>query len=62
MEGYFRTWSSVHAYTSEHPEDMKSEDGDLVKRFLNVLKEGAGEGVQELDVEWPLTLILAKKA
>ncbi|KDQ08728.1 hypothetical protein BOTBODRAFT_37728, partial [Botryobasidium botryosum FD-172 SS1] len=71
MEGYLRTWSSFHAYVQAHPtpsadanaqENSDSEGGDAVTRFLDVLKKGTGEGVQELELEWPLTLVLAKKA
>lgn len=62
LEAYLRTLSSVHTWVREHPEDSEAEGGDIVTRFLKVLKDGVGEGVEELVAEWPLTLILAKKA
>ena len=65
---YFRTFSSLHTYHEKHPEDLQNPDGDIAVRFRQSLKElvakegGAVENSDHIDVEWPLALILAKKA
>ena len=64
---YFRTFSSLHTFHEKHPEDLEDPNGDIAVRFLKSLKElvsregGAVEDSDNINVEWPLALILAKK-
>ncbi|KAH9896778.1 S-adenosyl-L-methionine-dependent methyltransferase [Cubamyces lactineus] len=68
--GYFRTWSPLYTFHEKHPEDLKREDGDIAVRFLRKLKEEVArvEGKEvpkdedPIDIEWPLALILARRA
>ncbi|KAL0959060.1 hypothetical protein HGRIS_014360 [Hohenbuehelia grisea] len=66
---YLRTWSSLHTFQERYPEDSDTEGGDIAVRFRRKLMEhvAAAEDtpVQEdatLDIEWPLAMILVKKA
>jgi len=63
---YFRTFSSLHTFHEQHPEDLKREDGDVATRFLNRLKtlveSKEGKSTDTVDVEWPLALVLARRA
>jgi len=65
---YFRTASAFHTFQEQFPEDSKRPDGDLAARFLRRLIEGAakedGKNIEihdEVQIEWPLALILAKR-
>ncbi|KAI0330664.1 S-adenosyl-L-methionine-dependent methyltransferase [Cubamyces sp. BRFM 1775] len=68
--GYFRTWSPLHTFHEKHPEDLQREDGDIAVRFWRKLKEevARAEGKEvpkdedPVDIEWPLALILARRA
>ncbi len=68
--GYFRTWSPLHTYHEKHPEDLGRADGDIATRFWRRLKEEVArvEGreiprdEERVDIEWPLALILARRA
>lgn len=69
LRQYFQTWSSLHTFRERHPEDAKDPRGDISERFWLDLKEGTerdlGKSVGEegqVDVEWPLALLLVKKA
>lgn len=65
---YFRTFSSLYTYHEKHPEDLQNPDGDIAERFLKSLKHlvskegGPVQDSDKIDVEWPLALVLAKKA
>ena len=66
---YFRTASALHTFLEQHPEDGMRPEGDIGMRFWRSLLSGAavqdGVAVQpedEVEVEWPLALILVKKA
>jgi len=65
LMAYLRTFSSLHTYHEKYPDDLKRPDGDIAVRFLNRLKEDVasrtGELADEIDVEWPLALILARR-
>jgi trans-aconitate 3-methyltransferase len=65
---YFRTFSALHSYHERFPEDSKRSDGDLASRFLRGLIEGAeiedGKKIDDnsdIQIEWPLALILARR-
>ena len=62
---YLRTFSSLHTYHEKFPQDLERADGDIAVRFLNRLKENVarqdGQVGEEVDVEWPLALILARR-
>lgn len=58
---YFQTWSSLHTYRERYPEDRQNPEGDISVRFWNQLK-GDAKKDDEIVVEWPVAMILAKKA
>ena len=66
---YFRTFSSLHTYHEKYPEDLARPDGDIAVRFWNKLKaevaqhenQSVEDIPKEIDVEWPLALILARR-
>ena len=69
--GYFRTWSPLHTFHEKYPEDLGRPEGDIATRFWRRLKEEVArvEGREEaprdedvVDIEWPLALMLARKA
>jgi len=69
LYGYFRTASALHTFLEQHPEDAMRPEGDIGMRFWRSLLSGAAvqDGVavqpeEEVDVEWPLALLLVKKA
>lgn len=69
LHGYFRTSSALHTFLERHPEDAKQPEGDLAMRFWKSLLRGAsaqdGTMVQPedvIEVEWPLALVLVKRA
>ena len=66
LMSYLRTFSSLHTFHEKHPEDLQRPEGDIAVRFLNRLKEDVaqhrGQAGEEIDVEWPLALILARRA
>jgi hypothetical protein len=62
---FLRTQSPLHAYHQKYPEDCDRPEGDIAARFVRQLKEETGmecKGSDPLDVEWPVALILVKKA
>lgn len=63
---YLRTFSSLHTFHEKYPDDLKREDGDIAVRFLNRLKDDIarhdGQIGDEVDVEWPLALLLARRS
>ncbi|KAF9067592.1 S-adenosyl-L-methionine-dependent methyltransferase [Rhodocollybia butyracea] len=73
--GYFHTFSSLHTYLEQHPNDAVDNGGrSLPERTLSKLMEGAEEelkkmgqekvtvqGEDKLIVEWPIAMVLAKK-
>ncbi|KAI0087202.1 S-adenosyl-L-methionine-dependent methyltransferase [Irpex rosettiformis] len=66
LMSYLRTFSSLHSFHEKYPDDLQRPDGDIALRFLNRLKEDVaqhkGSTGEEVDVEWPLALILARRA
>ncbi|KAI0316598.1 hypothetical protein OF83DRAFT_1125935 [Amylostereum chailletii] len=63
---YFRTFSSLHTYLERYPDDAQNPDGDIAFRFWRTLKEKTAQedhGDPEfIDVEWPMALMMVKKA
>lgn len=67
--GYLRTFSSLHTFHEKYPDDLKRSDGDIAVRFWNQLKADVAQNdksdipkdTDEVDVEWPLALILARR-
>ena len=63
---YLRTFSSLLTYHQKYPDDLLRSDGDIALRFCEKLK---AEVIQhenrnipdEIDVEWPVALILASR-
>jgi trans-aconitate 3-methyltransferase len=66
LENYLRTWSALHTFHAKHPEDRDHADGDIVQRFMRRLKDGVTDEVKspsdQVEVEFPLALIMIKKA
>jgi SAM-dependent methyltransferase len=67
LQQYFRTWSSLHTYHERYPEDLTHPEGDIAVRFWKSLKDGVDKDEKPKDndlveIEWPLALILVKKA
>ncbi|KAF8120347.1 S-adenosyl-L-methionine-dependent methyltransferase [Boletus edulis] len=71
LHAYLRTASALHTFLEQHPEDTGNPEGDLATRFWRSLMRGAGvqngEGVavspeEMVEVEWPLAMILARRA
>lgn len=62
-QSWLRTWSSLHTYQHQHPEDKertgKGKDGDMVDRFVEVLKDKLG--TETVDIQWPVSLMMIKK-
>jgi hypothetical protein len=65
LEGYYRTWSALHAYHENNPEDKAkrgTEEGDIVDRFMRKLKrELRLDSKGEILAGWPLVLMMIKK-
>lgn len=69
FEAYLRSFSSLHTFKAEYPDDAKRPEGDIVQRFVKSLNDGMrdadnnqSESTGEVEIEWPLALILYKKA
>ncbi|KAG2346401.1 hypothetical protein BDR05DRAFT_997390 [Suillus weaverae] len=65
---YLNTWSSLHTFRQHNPTDGENPRGDVAVRFWKDLKEGveredgrAVEGHDEVDIEWPLAMIMVKR-
>jgi hypothetical protein len=61
---YLGTYSSLHRYREAFPADLAREDGDIATRFRRALMEGAGNPDETalVEVEWPLALVMVRKA
>ncbi|KAG1779968.1 S-adenosyl-L-methionine-dependent methyltransferase [Suillus placidus] len=66
---YLNTWSVLHTFRQHNPTDWETPRGDVAVRFCKDLKEGveredgrAVEGHDEVDIEFPLAMILVKRA
>jgi ubiquinone/menaquinone biosynthesis C-methylase UbiE len=69
LYGYLRTASALHTFLEKNPDDELRPEGDICMRFWKSLMSGAEEqdGVEvraedNVEVEWPLALIMVKKA
>ncbi|PIL27458.1 hypothetical protein GSI_10607 [Ganoderma sinense ZZ0214-1] len=70
LKGYLCSASALHTFNEKNPEDVRRPDGDLATRFCLALKEEVArvdgkelpKDEDTVDIEWPLTLILARKA
>ena len=65
LEAYFGTFSSYHGWQHAFP-DKKSRknagSGDIGDEMFDALKKATGWGEDtEFDVEWPSTILLARK-
>lgn len=75
IEALVRTYSYLKVYHEQHPEDLTRADGDIVTRFMRDLKAEisrvdeqngiakASEGGldEEVEIEWPLDLVMYKR-
>ena len=70
FQQYLRTWSSLHNYLAKHPNDKNAEGKDIVDRFVEEVRE-EGSKIPGADAEawkdgfaaeWPLALLLFRKA
>jgi hypothetical protein len=66
LEFYLRTWSSLLSFHTAHPEDKKNPEGDMVQRLVKRLKEGVREDIgaesTQVEIVFPLALLLIRKA
>lgn len=66
LKPYFRTWSAVHRYHEKHPEDKgrigRGKHGDIVDRFVEEMKDKLPEHTAEVEIEWPIYMMMVKKA
>ncbi|KAG1798189.1 S-adenosyl-L-methionine-dependent methyltransferase [Suillus plorans] len=65
---YLNTWSSLHTFRQRNPTDGENLREDVAMRFWKDLKKGAEredgrpvEGHDEVDIEWPLAMIMVKR-
>ncbi|EKM53279.1 uncharacterized protein PHACADRAFT_259518 [Phanerochaete carnosa HHB-10118-sp] len=66
---YLYTFSSFHTYQDRYPADKENPEGDIAMRFWNHLKAHTAErdgsavakDTDEIDVEWPMALLLARR-
>ncbi|KAJ7247623.1 hypothetical protein B0H12DRAFT_1124752 [Mycena haematopus] len=67
LHGYLNTFSALHNYHETFPEDLERSDGDILTRFVRSLMaaaevpEGPEGEAQEVEVEWPLALVVVRK-
>ena len=67
---YLHTFSALHTFHQQHPEDLNHPDGDIAVRFMKKLQahvsEKSGgrkvEDSEDIKVEWPVALLLARRA
>ncbi|KAF8838278.1 S-adenosyl-L-methionine-dependent methyltransferase [Paxillus ammoniavirescens] len=66
---YLRTCSALHTFLEKNPQDKLQPEGDICMRFWKSLMRNAEEqdGVKvgaedNVDVEWPLAVVMVKKA
>ncbi|KAG2095892.1 S-adenosyl-L-methionine-dependent methyltransferase [Suillus discolor] len=66
---YLNTWSALHTFRQHNPTDGENPRGDVAVRFWKDLKEGAEredgravEGHDEVDIEWPVAVVMATRA
>ncbi|KAH8103353.1 S-adenosyl-L-methionine-dependent methyltransferase [Cristinia sonorae] len=66
---YFYTFSSFHTFQQQNPEDSKHPEGDIAVRFWKALQahvsEESGGKIatsDEIQIEWPIALIMAKRS
>jgi trans-aconitate 3-methyltransferase len=72
LDNYLRTWSSLHTFHAKNPQDKEHSEGDIVRRLVKSLRRnisdveanngGDGEVPEKVEVEFPLALIMIKKA
>lgn len=64
LMGYLRTFSVLHTYHERNPEDLRRADGDIAVRLWRALMAGAGavSAEEEVLVDWPLALVMVKRA
>ncbi|KAF9499638.1 S-adenosyl-L-methionine-dependent methyltransferase [Pleurotus eryngii] len=60
---YLHTWSSLNTFQERYSSDAEHADGNIATRFWKSLKEGAAvsNDTDEVDIEFPLALLLVKK-
>jgi hypothetical protein len=73
LETYFRSFSALHEYHEKHPEDRArkgrgAKEGDIVDQLMGRVVQGlekdgprGGEEQGEVEVGWPLVLMMIKK-
>ncbi|KAG2034793.1 S-adenosyl-L-methionine-dependent methyltransferase [Suillus americanus] len=66
---YLNTWSVLHAFRQHNPTDAENPRGDVAVRFWKDLIESAErvdgravEGHDEVDIEFPLAMMMVKRA
>ncbi|CCM01784.1 uncharacterized protein FIBRA_03851 [Fibroporia radiculosa] len=73
MLGYLRTFSALHTFLERYPEDKEHPEGDVAVRFWKALRTqvardkgiddaSAGSEDDEVEIEWPLAIVMARRA
>lgn len=78
LRAYLRTFSSLYTFHENNPTDVAQrtdlahrpsdgQGGDVAERFWwslqeEIAKKNGGELVEEIDVEWPMAMLVFKKA
>ena len=68
--GYLRTFSALHNFHEAHPEDIQRPEGDIAEQFWRELRERVAQDKgkevegeeEEVEIEWPMALLLARRA
>jgi ubiquinone/menaquinone biosynthesis C-methylase UbiE len=76
LESYLRTFSSLHTFHEQNPEDKQrqiqggngrygTEEGDVAQRFMGRCQAALqSEGIEfgeEVEIEWPLAVFMARR-
>lgn len=56
LEGYLRTWSSLHKYQEE-----KGTQPDIVEELLEKLREKGWKDEEEVEAAWQVGMVMGKK-
>ncbi|KAF8577836.1 S-adenosyl-L-methionine-dependent methyltransferase [Ramaria rubella] len=78
FQAYLRTFSALYAFHEKHPEDASKrtglahrpsdgKGGDIVERFWwrlkdEIAKHNGGDEGEEVDIEWPMAMLLFKRS
>ncbi|PCH37184.1 S-adenosyl-L-methionine-dependent methyltransferase [Wolfiporia cocos MD-104 SS10] len=68
---YLRTFSALYSFHEAHPDDLHHPAGDVAVRFWRALRAevaqqkgrtGEEDEAEEIEIEWPMAVLLARRA